>query len=233
MKIWYRELGFYNNPFSTKPAAFSDSTFGFEEMINEVNDEIINRKIIGIFGKYGTGKTTFLKGIIKRFGGKRKVIYYNLNKTEKHIDFHKLIIKSGNFFQRLFSIKRKNLILLLDEAQAINNHDLKTAIDNKEQGFFSSIVLVTSTDEIKIRKDIEEIIDSSFQIGDLKKSEAIEFIRERIGDIYFIEDKIILEIFKINKNPRLFLKNCEDVCKHAFDNNKIQVTTEDLTILKK
>jgi len=32
----------------------------------------------------------------------------------------------------------------------------------------------------------------------------------------FLSDEIIIKIFKKNKNPRAFLKNCEEVCRIAL-----------------
>ncbi|MBL7054645.1 hypothetical protein ISS05_02720 [Candidatus Woesearchaeota archaeon] len=49
-------------------------------------------------------------------------------------------------------------------------------------------------------------------------------IRKRIGNLKFISDKNIIRIFNKNNNLRAFLKNCEDVCRLAFENGDKEVT---------
>jgi len=51
----------------------------------------------------------------------------------------------------------------------------------------------------------------------MNKNEAILMIRKRIGDLKFLGDDMILNIFKRDENSRSFLKNCEDVCRVAFE----------------
>ena len=58
---WYHELGFFDNPFSIKPAAFHNELMGYNQTIKEINKKVEESNIIFISGEYGTGKTTVLK----------------------------------------------------------------------------------------------------------------------------------------------------------------------------
>ena len=40
--IWYRQLGFHNNPLSIKPAAYTDNITGYKEQIDEASYAILS-----------------------------------------------------------------------------------------------------------------------------------------------------------------------------------------------
>ena len=119
-KLWYNKLGFNNNPFSIKTAAFHNELFGLN--MQDTINKIETGSIIFIEGDYGTGKTTLLKGIVNKFGGKKKIIYYSCNRTEDNINVDKLMT-NRTFFSKIFKTKPNDLILLLDEAQDLNETD--------------------------------------------------------------------------------------------------------------
>jgi AAA+ ATPase superfamily predicted ATPase len=231
---WFHELGFYNNPFSIKPAAFHNELMGYEKLVEEINDKVNNYSMLLIYGEYGTGKTTILKEVINEFRGQRKVIYYNCNQDETTIDFDKLLINAGGFFSRLFRIRKNNMIMMLDEAQDMNKKDIKKSKEYFDEGYFKSVVFVSKIEDLKHIKEIEELVgDNKFKLGEISKTDAIRLVRKRIGDMEFLQDKIITKIFTKNKNPRNFLKNCEEVCRHAFEEGSTEVTDEHVKILNK
>ncbi len=226
---WYHELGFYSNPFSIKPAAFHNDLFGYDILIDKLNEQVYNSNILFIHGAYGTGKTTILKKIINEFRGKRKVIYYNCNKHEGSIDFDGLLIGAGNFFSRLFKIKKKNMIMLLDEAQDLNKKDMDNVKTYFEQDFFRSVIFVSKKEDIFLPVGIKKIIGKNYyDLNNISQDEAVTMIRKRIGDLQFLSDEMIIRIFKRNKNPRAFLKNCEDVCRNTFNDGAEKVTSKDV-----
>ena len=99
---------------------------------------------------------------------------------------------------------------------AFKMHNLKKYYD---EGFFRSVVLVSKYENVDLTEELEhEINRNKFKLDNMTKEEAVEMIRKRIGNLKFISDKIILKIFSKDKNYRNFLKNCEDVCKYAFEN---------------
>ena len=224
--VWYQELGFFNNPFSIKPAAFHNELMGLNQIIKEINNKVAGSNIIFISGGYGTGKTTVLKKIINEFKGKKRVIYYNYNQSERSIDYDELLT-NVSWWRKLFGIRKKNMIILLDEAQDMNKKDLTQIKAYYDEGFFKSVIFVSKEEDMKLTKELEELTGKNkFRIGNVDKTEAVKIIRKRIGNLKFISDQNIIKIFNKNKNPRSFLKNCEDVCRNAFENGSKKATEE-------
>lgn len=231
---WFHELGFYTNPFSIKPAAFHNEMMGYDSMIEDINNKVDNCGMLLIYGEYGTGKTTVLKRVIDEFRGQRKVIYYNCNQSDKSINFDKLLINAGGLLRRLFRIRKRDMIMLLDEAQDMNIKDIKTVKEYYDYGFFKSAVFVSKIEDVKHIKEIEQLVgDNKYKLGGLNKADAIKLIRKRIGDLQFLSDQSITKIYEKNKNPRLLLKNCEQVCRQAYENGATEVTDEHIKVLDK
>ena len=222
---WYNELGFFNNPFSIKPAAFHNSILGYDGILEDINQKIEESNVIQLGGKYGTGKTSILKLIISEFKGKKNVIYYNCNNKEGPVKFDKFLTNMC-LFRRIFKIKKKNMLLLLDEAQDLDTKDINKIEDYYEEGFFKSVLLVSQEKISSLTPSMKErLVNNKFLIGDITSKKAIGIIRKRIGDIDFVSDKNLTLIFNKNKNTRAFLKNCEDVFRYTYENGDDEVTS--------
>jgi len=231
---WYQELGFYNNPFSIKPGAYSNDIYGQDDIIKEVIAKVANSNMIYITGPYGTGKTSILKRIIHAFKGKKKVIYYNCNQKEKSINFDSILINAGGFFHRLLGIRKKNVILLLDEVQELNKKDMHLVVEYYKLGFFKSVILASKKDDIELSRELNDTIGRNrYDLREITSEEAVKIIRKRIGNISFLTDDMIIAIFKKNKNPRAFLKNCEDVCRFSFESGAKKVSEKDINLALK
>ena len=213
---WYHKLGFFSNPFSIKPAAFQNELLGYESKIEDINSHISDSNIIFIFGEYGTGKTTVLKSIIDEFKARKrgcftgkKVIYYSCNQSDKSIDFDKLLVGVGGFFSRLFYIRKKNMIILIDEAQDLNRKDIRGVKEYHEKGFFKSVVFVSSKEgSLMLSDELKKLIGKNkYLFGNLDHAEAVDLVRGRIGDLHFISDDMIVMILRQNRNPRRHGKN--------------------------
>ena len=228
---WYDKLGFFNNPFSIKPSAFHNELFGNSSTISEIVTKMLEPEIIFISGEFGTGKTSVLKKLIAEFRegsfGNKKIIYYNCNQSEKSINYDRLLINSGGFFRRLFKIRKKNMIIFLDEMQDMNKKDMNNVKKYYDNGFFRSVVLVSKYEDVNLTDELEnEIKGNKFKLDNMTKDEAVEMVRKRVGNLKFIGDKIIIKIFSKDKNCRNFLKNCEDVCKYVFEKGEKVILEE-------
>jgi|TARA_B100001971_G_C18059520_1_gene467176 chromosomal replication initiation ATPase DnaA len=216
MEIWYEEVGFNNNPFSIKPAAYHNELYGYDvvSMISQVNDG----KVLFIEGEYGKGKTTILKKIIKEFGGKNKLIYYSCNRTEDNLDIQKLVDERPGFFSRIFGNAPNDMILLLDEVQDLLAEDSDQIVKSYKK-FFKSIVLVSSDyKEIKFSNGLKEIIgDNVIRLEELSDEDSIKIIRKRVGDRLLTDDQIKKIAKKSDNNPRKLLKNCEKVSRYSIN----------------
>jgi len=221
---WYNELGFLDNPFSIKPAVFNNPILGYDGILEDINQKIEESNIIQLGGKYGTGKTSILKLIISEFKGKKNVIYYNCNNKEGPVKFDKFLTNMC-LFRRVFRIKKRNMLLLLDEAQDLDTKDINKIEDYYEGGFFKSVLLVSQEKISSLTRTMnEKLVNNKFLVSNITSKNAIKIIRERIGDIDFVSDKNLILIFNKNRNIRAFLKNCEDVFRYTYESGDEEVT---------
>lgn len=229
--IWFKELGFHSNPFSTKPAAFHDQVLGFENIVDEISYGVLNGKVVLIEGDYGNGKSSILKRILNDFGGKKKVIYYSCNRMDGRLDIKTLLNERYGFFGTLFDIKPKDMILLLDEAQELIGKDYERLLPYYQESFIKSIVLVGKG--IKTEQISAELKNNLIEITVDKINEelALQVIRKRIGDLPLLPDFAIRKIYqKSDGNVRILLKTCEQVCKGAMESGKKRVSEEYLKV---
>lgn len=226
MEIWFKRIGFYNNPFSIKPAAFSDEIYGYN--IAEVLNKINNGEVLFIEGAYGHGKTTILKRIIREFGGKKKVVYYSCNRKDGDLDLDGLLTGRYGIFGKIFNLKPRGMILLLDESQEINDKD-GLNLANYFNEFFKSIVLVSNKfNPKKFPDDLKKLVDGNvIKLDKLSPDNIVKIIRKRIGDLDIIDDDTIKYIYsKSSGNTRKMLKNSERVFKYSFDRGYEKVTKD-------
>ena len=225
--IWYKQLGFYNNPFSIKPGAYFNDLFGLKDLIKKVNYNISTGKVVLVEGTYGNGKSTLLRGIIHKFGGKGKVVYFSCNRIEDRLDVERLINGNISFIGKLFKVKPKELILLLDEAQWLSKEDLSRLVRYYRSKYFNSIVLVSPEFNQENLPDSFDSMLQKFKLDEVSDEEAVRLIRKRVGQLPYLNDELIKYVFnKSGKNVRTLLKNCELLCKHAFENDLDEVTKE-------
>ena len=226
--LWYERLGFDENPFSIKPAIFHDELFGLDEIIKQVKNGINEGKIIFIGGKYGSGKTTLLKSIIREYKGHKRVIYYNSSQTESTIDLDSMLYNRYGFLGRLFKVKPKNMILLLDEVQNLNIRDIDRIDIYHEKSYFKSVVLASShIDKVRFSQEIKDVVkDNFFEFNGLKSDAAITLIRRRIGNIQLVPDEVIKLVNTKSDSPRQLLKNMEDVCRYAVHKKRKVITVK-------
>ncbi|MCF7862300.1 AAA family ATPase [Candidatus Woesearchaeota archaeon] len=228
---WFEELGYEENPFSIKPKKTFEEFFGHKEMIDNLLDKVEEGAFIIVRGKYGTGKTSVLKAIIDEYMGERKVAYVSCYETEKKIDIDEILRKAGNFFSRLFGLKSKNVIFLVDEAHNLMTKNLEELPEYYEDGYLRSVILVTSRPEHKFPKSVNEVTgDNEVKFVMFNEDDAVELIRNRMeeGDEILPEDMIKL-IYKKSNTPREFLMNCEDACRKAVERGSDVVEKKDIS----
>ena len=227
MDIWFKKLGFFNNPLSIKPAAFHNELFSYDSIIGDIFEKIKEGKVVLIEGGLGEGKTTILKKIIREFGGKGKLVYYSCNRKEYDLEIDDLLKGVYGFWGRLFGLKGQNMIALLDEAQELNEEDFDNLVENYENQNFKSIVFVTyDLKKIKLTPQMKELVNKNIiKLTKLDTESSVSLIRKRVGALSIISDDIIKKIYKkSDNNPRKLLKNTEEVLKYTVDNGEEEVT---------
>lgn len=221
-KTWYETLGYKTNPFSIKPYAYNEQLQGYSNPMKKISTSLKKGKILFVQGEYGVGKTSITKQIIDEFKGKRKLIYYSANRKEGEIDFDALIKGRAGPIGRLFGIRPKGLVLIVDEAQGINLHDSQEIEKLMRSKHFKSVVFISDdiakvnmTDGLKRRigKQIINLNDV------LTENQAVNIVKTRLGDdSRFISKSIVKMVFKkANKNPRRMLEYLEDISRYAVE----------------
>ncbi len=228
-KIWYKEKGFYNNPFSIKPAAFHDDLSGPLAKFRRINNLIATGNVCLITGAYGSGKTSILKRVIHRFRGDKKIVYFSCNRREDVLNLDRFLLER-TFFNKLFGLKSKGMILLLDEVQGLSEKESNSLAYHYEQGYFRAIALATKdqTDLVLTSRLRKLIGPNVFVLQRLNSLEAVELVRRRIGPLKFLSDSIIRKIYRLDPNPRALLENCEDACRNAFNAGSKEVLSKHL-----
>jgi energy-coupling factor transporter ATP-binding protein EcfA2 len=216
MSLWYKKLGFHNNPFSIKPAAFDDELVAYN--LDYIYKKVEDGDMLFIEGFYGSGKTTILKNIINEFRGKNKIIYYNFNTGS--VDLNKLINGANSFLRRVSGLRVKNIIMLLDEAHTMSSKDAKELLEYYKDGTLLSVIFVTHDyDLMKFPEEYEYYLNGNvMRTIDLSNNEAVDLIRARIGGLDILSDKDIIKLYNLaDKNPRRLLAYCEDVVRFAVE----------------
>ena len=226
---WYDDLDFAENPFTIKPREDFDEFIGHKNLVRNVLATIEGRKNILIRGRYGTGKTSVLKSLIKAHKGKGKVFYYNAFASNKKIDFEDVLKNAGGLFSRALGMKTKDMVVLLDEAQNLDEENLLEIEDYHSRGFFKSIILVTSEINFKFPTSVMRLIDEEHTIPMFSESEAIAVVRNRLVDEHaLLPEDIIKEIYSLSSSPRDFLQKCDDVCRSAVSRRADKAAKKDL-----
>lgn len=236
--IWYKKIGLKENPFNIKPAFFSDEIFGYDKDIDSIVEAMEDGNMWFLEGHFGTGKTTMIKYFINEFRGKKRVIYLSLNRKDRTVNFDKVLKGASKGLKKLFNMRAKNTILILDEVEGINTKDCEQIIDKFDEGFFSSVLFVgNSYENTNLTKEIREYIGKNITtLKAITEEDAVDIVQSRLETIdeELISGSLIKKVFnKSNKNVRLFLENMEEVCKDAIDNDQENVVESNLDAIKK
>lgn len=235
--LWYKELGFKENPFSIKPAALHDEVVAYD--LEELYDKVEYGDVLFVEGPYGTGKSTILKNIINEFGGDKRIVYYSANRNKDSAGFHSIIKNGRGFFGKLFNITPNDIVLLVDEAEHLSAKDFEDLKDLYEDGRVKSIVFVGAEFEKMPANDYfkDLLKENVISLTELDEDEAVGLIRTRVGDSEFISDEMIKKVYqKSRKNPRQLLKNTEEVCRYAYefgDDNVLQEHIDEVFVENK
>ncbi|MCP3682842.1 MAG: hypothetical protein GY861_09150 [bacterium] len=227
-RLWYKQLGFYSNPFSIKPAAFHNEVIGYN--LELVFDKLEEGTIQFIKGPLGTGKTTILKHILNRFGGKKKVMYYCYGPYEK-INTKNLLNGRYGIWGKMLDMMPRDMILLVDESDNMKKKDAEDILRYFREGYLKSVVFFGfDFKKSGFPKEMDKFIKkNTVSLKILNGSDAVELIRKRIGSIGMLPDNIIKQLYALSdNNMRLLLENCEDLCRAAVLNGDDKVTEKQL-----
>jgi replication-associated recombination protein RarA len=212
--VWYNNLGYTENPFSIKPNQKYNLFFDNKNLKEDIINNIQNNKNVVLRGIFGTGKTSILKKIIKEYGGKNKIYYFNAYSKSSPINYDKVLRNAGGFFSKLFKIKSKDVILFIDEAHHLTDENLEQLNNYSE---FKSTVLVSSNKDYKVPNKLSNKFKLTINLGSFTDFDALNIVKDRLGEEQdLLDDGEILSVYKKSVTPREFLLNLDSYCKNKF-----------------
>ncbi len=229
---WYHDVGFSSNPFSIKPGAFHNELVGYN--LNSTLDNIDSGCVVFIEGEYGSGKTTLMKQIIRRFGGKRKVIYYNCS-AQDQLNTRKLLL-GRSFLSKTLKVLPSDMILIVDEAQDFKLQDSQDMMAYFPEHIKSAVFVGVSYNRKSFTNELNKQLNGNIiRLNRLTPEQAVELVRKRVGNLPILPDDVIKEAYKRSGlNPRALLENCEDLCRHAVEKGADKITEGHINaVLKK
>jgi replication-associated recombination protein RarA len=229
--LWFKELGYKENPFIIKPAYFDDEVIGYDKEIDDLIKMINENKFCFLEGEFGKGKTTIINFLINEFIGYNKIIYISRNRSDRALNYEDLLIGSSNFFGRLFRIKPKNVILVVDEVSKINKKDCEQIEKFYEDGHFKAVLFCdVSLDKSNLTQKVKTKISKNvITLKDLTAKEAIELVKSRLENDELISEELIKKVFdKSEKNIRLMFINLDKIFRKAFELGKTSISEEDI-----
>lgn len=229
---WYEILGYAYNPFTIKPGFFDDEVIGYDGEVDKLVKHLDDHKMFFLQGDFGQGKTTVLKYLINEFAGRNKVIYISRNRSDRAFDYAQLLRGASKGLNRLFGVKAKNTILIVDETAKINDRDCEQIERFFKSGHIKSVLFIDkSLEHSRLNASIRKLIGKNIlTLKTLSPKEAVELARSRLdGNEKLISDDLIKKVYdKSDKNSRQFLLNMEDVCRHAIQNGRKSVKADDV-----
>lgn len=212
------------NPFSTKP---NTKLIGLGDKKETLKKYIEGGNICFLNGPAGTGKSSTLKWLQSNLK-RHKILYLDGKGLDEYFDLNKHLLQRRNFFQKLFKIKSKSVILLVDEAQDC----LKSFIDNLQTNWndntVKSIVITQISSDLSgfPHSFRERIGRKIIRLRRLNEEEVAELINLRTkGKHNFDEEAISLIAEKADYIPRKVLELCEMAYNEI---NKKKITAEDI-----
>ncbi len=216
--IWFKKLGFSRNPFSIKPAAFSYELFGNSS--ESVLSSIEEGKAVFVEAQLGYGKTTLLKGIIQRYGGKRKVVYAHAIPSEQ-LDV-KGLLKRSSISNYLTGSIPTGMILVVDEAQNIGQDSVAEIAEFYNSGNVRAVVFFGTTYASAAFARTKALNGSLVRLSKPTPEQAVSIIRGRIGNLAILSNEAILAAYKkAQGSPRKLLQLCEDACRAAAEGTAV------------
>lgn len=212
------------NPFSTKP---NTKLIGLENKKGTLKKYIEGGNICFLNGPPGVGKSSMLKWMqsnIKR----HKVTYLDGKGLDEYFDLNKHILQKRNFFQKIFRITPKNVVLLVDEAQDCLKSFINMLQKNWNDDTVKSIVITQISSDLSgfSRSFRERIGKKIIRLKRLNEKEITDLINLRTkGKHPFDEDAISLIAEKADYIPRRVL----EICEMAYNEiSKKKITAEDV-----
>lgn len=210
---WYEKYDFGEDPF-----ARNERVYGLDKVLDELVYRVESGSMAFVEGKEGAGKSAVLKQLIKRFGGKGKIIYFDCGQIEKKVNIEKLMTGKYGFFGRVFGIKPGDMILLLDNANFLSRKNCERIKNYFDNNYIRSVVFTgVSYTKARFSKSLRDRIGGRVvKLKQLSPEQALQLVNERAPGIELLGGDSIKKIYKLSSNnPKKFLENLGLVCEKA------------------
>jgi type II secretory pathway predicted ATPase ExeA len=227
---WFEEFGFDENPFDTRLELSAKMSVGLEKHLENLLYYIKSGSIVFIEGVSGSGKSILLEKLREKIG--KRSVYVDLSMVA---DLRPVIKGKVSLLGRIFGERPKQVVLLLDNAKALNADSAEVVKYNYDNNFVESIVFAgESLKTAHLPLSVLDRIGSRLiRLSPLSEDDAVSMVRNRIGYSDVLEDEVIRKIYLMSgKNGKKFLELCEDACKAAASAKSSTVTDEHLATLK-
>jgi len=232
---WYEELDFDEDPFSVDPRENHEHLVAMEEVLDEVFYRIQAGSMLVVEGPEGSGKTSVLMAAAKKYGGKKNVVYVDCEKLDKDLNITHVLQDKYGLMGRLFNKKPKDMTVLLDNVHKLSNKNTERIKFYFDQNYIRSIIFTTTdykkakfSDSLKDRIGLRVM-----KTPELSEYDAVEIIRNRIGDIELFNEPLIKKMFEMsNGSPNKLLLIARNAAIEATKKSRTRAQMSDLKIVQ-
>jgi len=205
------------------PYAFSDDARKTPDKLISLHEEskdllywVESGSMILIKGPKNSGKTRLAFEAIENFKGEGKVIYIDLETYNEEFDIGHMVIRNQPLFRRIRNKMPKGMILIIDNAQSLDNDFYKRLQFFFDQGYLRSVVFVKKSDtDLNLPESVKSRIgDHIINLKQISRDEWLEIISNRVRDFFTKEH--LKEIWDKSSDLTNFLKNCKKVADLYF-----------------
>lgn len=208
------------NPFHIKP---NSELVGVEDEKNKLVEYIKGKDICFLNGPPGVGKSSLLEWV-KTNLKEHSVIYLDAKELDEHFDLKRCIKEHTPFWKSLLRIPLKDVVILLDEAQACDPSIIELLEAYWNKNIIKSIVvaqikphLVNYPESFKNR-----LGKRTLNLDKLDLIETHNLIKLRTkGKNPFANEALNLIVEKADHIPRKILENCRVVLVETGKKEKI------------
>ncbi len=189
---WYEKYDFDEDPFLS-----SGNAFGLDEVLNELTYRVESGSMVFLEGKEGFGKSAVIKQLIRVFGGRGKVIYFDCSQIEKKVNIESLMKGKYGLFGKLFGVSPKNMVLFLDNSNFLTKKNCERIKYYFDNNYIKSVVFTgTAYSKAHFSKSVRDRIGGRvIRLKELSPEQAVELVRVRAPNLDIFSDEMIKKIY--------------------------------------
>lgn len=210
MKPWYKSYKWKKNPFLIKP---DFHVVGLEKEKHNLVSYVESGVVCFLTGDHGLGKTSLLRWLEKNIK-KHVPVYIDCETISGFFDLGEYLKTHKRLWRDLFRRFPKNVVVLLDEAQASEDELKSTLKAYWDSDYIKSLVIAQVPDIFNFPKALRKRIGRrGIRLDKMPRKDVHEMIKLRVGKKNPFTDEAIDYIAKKSDYvPRTILESCERIC---------------------